>query len=78
MGATRVGQYFNKSLILPDQEPAIQLLHAFSLRNVIALAIFIATSNNYCTYRLICVNSGSLILYSPCIVNFLSAKKLCL
>ena len=32
----RVGQYFNKSPISPDQVPAIQLLHAFSLRNIIA------------------------------------------
>ena len=32
----RAGQYFNKLPISPDQVPVIQLLHAFSLRNIIA------------------------------------------
>ena len=44
----RVGQHFNKSPISPDHVPAIQLLHAFSLRNIIAQAIYITLSNNYC------------------------------
>jgi len=31
---TRVGQYFNKLPISPDQVLAIQLLHAFSLGSI--------------------------------------------
>ena len=68
MLAPRVGQCFNKLPILPDQVSAIQLLLAFSLRNIIANAVFIAFSSNYHTYRLICVNSGPHILYSSYIV----------